>query len=92
MLICMLTNLGGPLIDRVRYKATTRVFPFDDYAHRGFRLAGMCMYNYVSLVYESSDTGGLPFDTSHPQHLTYQQFVQKANTAIPTLLGRLLFL
>jgi hypothetical protein len=34
-------------------------------------LAVMCMYDYVSGVYKSSDAGGLPFDTSHPQYLTY---------------------
>jgi hypothetical protein len=49
-------------------------------------------YDYVSLVYKASDVGGLPFDTLHPQHLTHRQFVRKENKAIPTLLGRLLFL
>jgi PIF1-like helicase/Helitron helicase-like domain at N-terminus len=86
-----LTNLGDSSIVHVRNKPTI-VSPFDDYAHRGPSLASMCMYDYVSLVYKSDEAGGLPFDSSHPQHLTHRQFVRKTITAIPTLLGKLLFL
>jgi hypothetical protein len=50
--------------------STIRVSPFDDYAHRGPKLENMCMYDYISLVYKSTDVGGLPFDSCHPQHLT----------------------
>jgi Helitron helicase-like domain at N-terminus len=85
------TYLGDSSIIHVRNK-TTIISSFDDYAHRGPRLENMCMYDYVSLVYKSTDDGGLPFDPSHPQHLTNRQFTQKTGIAIPTLLEKLLFL
>jgi len=65
---------------------------FDNYANRGPGLADMCLYDYASLVYKSRNYGGIPFDPEHPQHRTYRQFVRRDAVAIPTLLGKLLFL
>jgi hypothetical protein len=86
-----LRDSGDSSIVRVRDR-TTIVSAFDDYAHRGPELENMCLYDYCSLVYKSRDAGGLQFDTCHPQHTTHRQFVRKTRAAIPTLLGRLLFL
>ena len=86
-----MTELGDSSIVRVHNKPTI-VYLFDDYAHRGPHLADMCLYDYCSLVYKSKNAGSIHFEPSHPQHLTHQQFVRKTNIAIPTLLGKLLFL
>lgn len=90
------TDMGESSIVRVRNR-TTLVSLFDDYAHRGPSLADMCLYDYCSLVYKSPISnsrhpGGHPFDSAHPQHTTYRQFVRKNSAAVPTLLGKLLFL
>jgi hypothetical protein len=50
------------------------------------------LYDYASLVYKSRNHGGISFDPAHPQHRTYRQFVRRDAVAIPTLLGKLLFL
>jgi hypothetical protein len=85
------TDLGDSSIVRIR-KIVSIVTLFDDYAHLGFSLADMCLYDYCSLVYKSTDAGGIPFDEGHPLQKTYRQFVRKDTAKIPTLLGRLLFL
>jgi hypothetical protein len=65
---------------------------FDDYAHRGPSLTDMSLYDYCSLVYKPTAAGGIPFDEGYPLQNSYHQFVRKDTVAIPTLLGRLLFL
>jgi PIF1-like helicase len=85
------TDLGDSSIVRVR-NTVSIVALFDDYAHRGPGLANMCLYDYCSLVYRSYDAGGIPFDEGHPLQKSCRQFVRKDKEAIPTLLGRLLFL
>src|SRR5579859_5179523 len=66
---------------------------FEDYACRGDALDGYCLYDYHSLVYKKAGrTGGLIFASRHPQHTTYRQFLRAGRPAIPTLLGKLLFL
>lgn len=65
---------------------------FDDSAHCGLDLADMRLYDYCSLVYRSTEAGGIPFEQGHPLEKSYGQFVQKDTSTIPTLLGRLLFL
>jgi PIF1-like helicase len=85
------TELGDSSIVRDR-NTVSIVSLFDDYAHRGSSLADMCLYDYCSLVYKSKDAGGIPFEEGHPLQKSYRQFVRKDTAAIPTLLGRLLFL
>ena len=85
------TGLGDSSIFRIR-NSISIVTLFDDYAHCGASLADMCLYDYCSLVYKSTDAGGIPFDEGHPLQKTYRQFVRKDTAKIPTLLGRLLFL
>jgi hypothetical protein len=65
---------------------------FDDYANRGDTLADYCLYDYAILVRKDRRMGCIPFESSHPQHVNHRQFVRKSNIAVPTLLGRLLFL
>ena len=84
-------DMGDSSIVQVRNRATI-ISVFDDYTHRGPDLADMCLYDYCVLVYKSKNAGGLPYESAHPQHLIYRQFVRKQTVAIPTLLGRLLFL
>jgi hypothetical protein len=85
------TDLGDSSIIRIR-NTVSIVALFDDYAHRGPSLGNMCLYDYCSLVYRSYDAGGIPFDEGHPLQKSCRQFVRKEKEAIPTLLGRLLFL
>jgi hypothetical protein len=70
----------------------TLVSPFDDYANRGDTLSDYCLYDYCTLVSKDRKLGGIPFESSHPQHVHHRQFVRKVNTTVPNLLGRLLFL
>src|SRR5216117_2528058 len=56
---------------------------FDDYAHRGPSLANMCLYDYISLVYKSTNQGGIPFDPTHPQYATNRQFIRKETEQYP---------
>src|SRR5579859_1027972 len=85
------TDMGDSSILRVR-NSVILLSLFDNYAHRGPSLANMCLYDYVSLVYKSTNQGGIPFDSAHPQNATNRQFIRKETAAIPTLLGKLLFL
>jgi hypothetical protein len=85
------TDMGDSSILRVR-NSVILLSLFDDYAHRGPRLANMCLYDYVSLVYKSTNQGGIPFNSAHPQHATNRQFIRKKTVAIPTPLGKLFFL
>jgi PIF1-like helicase len=64
---------------------------FDDYANRGEGLAQYCLYDYCSLVYKRKKPG-ISFESDHPQHLGQHQIVRETSAAIPTLLGKLLFL
>src|SRR5579859_1872006 len=84
-------DMGDSSILRVR-NLVVLLSLFDDYAHRGLSLTNMCLYDYVSLVYKSTNQGGIPFDSAHPQNATNRQFIRKETAAIPTLLGKLLFL
>src|SRR5579859_5823236 len=70
------------------------VSPFDDYVHRGAALAPFCLYDYRSLVYKDGrkKNGGIRFSENHPQSQNQRQFVRLDTAAIPTLLGRLLFI
>lgn len=86
-----LTDMGDSSILRVQ-NSVVLLSLFDDYAHRGPSLANMCLYDYVSLVYKSTNQGGIPFDSAHPQHATNRQFIRKETAAIPTPLGKLFFL
>ena len=85
------TDVGDSSILRVR-NSVVLLSLFDDYAHRGPSLANMCLYDYVSLVYKSTNQGGIPFDSAHPQHATNRQFIRKETAAIPTPLEKLFFL
>jgi hypothetical protein len=84
-------DLGDSSIVHIHNRVSI-VSPFDDYAHRGSTLAGMCLYDYCALVYRSTDTGGIPFDEGHPLQKTHRQSIRRDTVKIPTLLGRLLFL
>ena len=65
---------------------------FDDYAYRGLELEDYCLYDYCAQFYKRRKLSGLPFDTHHPQHAHYSQFLRKTDTVtVPTLLGKLLF-
>src|SRR5436190_3260280 len=68
------------------------VSPFDDYAHRGPILNDYCLYDYCSLVYKEKGPRGISFNSKHPQRLSHSQHVRKSYAAVPTLLGKLLFL
>jgi hypothetical protein len=68
------------------------VSPFDDYADRSDDFSNYCLYDYCGLVYKKKGWQGIPFKPEHPQHLTYHQIVRANMVAIPTLLGKLLFL
>jgi hypothetical protein len=85
------TDMGDSSILRLR-NSVILLSLFDDYAHRGPSLANMSLYDYVSLVYKSTNQGGIPFDPAHPQHATNCQFIRKETATIPTLLRKLLFL
>ena len=65
---------------------------FDDYVHHGDSLANYCLYDYRTLMYKDRKAGGIPFDSRHQQYKTHTQLVRGSTVAIPTLLGRLLFL
>ena len=83
---------GDSAVVRVHHR-TTIVSLFDDYSCRGSSLANLCLYDYCSLVYKDNKNDcGLSFESAHPQHETHRQFVRNARPAIPTLLGKLLFL
>jgi len=83
---------GDLAVVRVHHKITI-VSPFDNYAYRGLALANLCLYDYCSLIYkDKKDDCGLSFESMHPQHTTHQQFVRNGKLAIPTLLGKSLFL
>jgi PIF1-like helicase len=64
---------------------------FDDYANRGEGLSQYCLYDYCSLVYKRKNPG-ISFESDHPQHLSQHQIVRETSAAIPTLLGKLLFM
>ena len=65
---------------------------FDDYAYRGPELAEYCLYDYCAQVYKHRKLSGLSFDSHHPQHAHYSQFLRKPDSmTVPTLLGKLLF-
>ena len=75
------------------HNRTTIVSQFDDYSCRGSAMADFCLYDYCSLVYKDKKRDcGLSFESMHPQHATHRQFVRQGKPAIPTLLGKLLFL
>ena len=86
------TGSGDLAVVRV-HNRTTIVSPFDDYSHRGSALGDFCLCDYCSLVYnDKKHDCRLPFESTHPQHATHRQFIWNGKAAIPTLLGRLLFL
>jgi PIF1-like helicase len=68
------------------------VSPFDDYANRGESLSDYCLYDYYVLVYKKRGRQGISFESEHTLHLTNHQIVRATTAAIPTLLGKLLFL
>jgi hypothetical protein len=68
------------------------VSPFADYTNRGEDFSDYCLYDYYGLVYKKKSRRGIPFESEHPQHLTYRQIVRATTATIPTLLGKLLFL
>ena len=70
----------------------TLISLFEDHGLRGPDLRNYCLYDHCSPVYKEKKLGGIPFDSSHPQHRTSSQFVPQSTTAVPTLLGNLLFL
>ena len=83
---------GDSAVVRVHHR-TTIVSLFDDYSYRGSFLGNLCLYDYCSLVYKDKKNDcGLPFESAHPQHDTHRQFIRHGKPAIPTLLGKLLFL
>jgi len=65
---------------------------FDDYANRGEALHEYCLYDYCSLIYKDRGKSGISYESHHPQHLSHCQVIRKFSLAIPTLLGKLLFL
>ena len=65
---------------------------FDDYADRGESLSEYCLYDYGGLIYKVKGKSGISYKSHHPQHSSHRQVVPKSSAAIPTLLGRLLFL
>jgi hypothetical protein len=70
----------------------TLISLFEDYGLRGLKLNDYCLYDYCTLDYKDRKQGGIPFESTHPQHQTHTQFVRRISAAIPTLLGNLLFL
>src|SRR5579859_3873414 len=85
----------GPHFDSTVIHSATSGFSiislFDDYAHCGQSLTSFCLYDYRSLVYKEKKKGGIRFTDNHPQHDHHRQFVRQDTTAIPNLLGCLLF-
>jgi hypothetical protein len=65
---------------------------FDDYAGRGEVLSKYCLYDYCSLIYKDKGKSDISYESHHPQYSSHRQVVRKSSAAIPTLLGRLLFL
>jgi hypothetical protein len=65
---------------------------FDDYANRGEPLSEHCLYDYCSFVCKDKGKSGLSYESHRPQYLSHRQVVRKFSAAIPTLLGKLLFL
>jgi hypothetical protein len=62
---------------------------FDDYAYRGAELADYCLYDYCTQFYKRRKLNDLPFDSHHPQHRHYNQFLRKTDiVTVPTLLGK----
>ena len=71
----------------------TIVTLFEDYVCRGDALQTLCLYDYCSLFYKQNRiNSGFPFAVLHPQHFTHRQYLRTTKPAIPTLLGKLLFL
>jgi hypothetical protein len=65
---------------------------FDDYAYRGPELTEYCLYDYCPQFYKRKKLSGLSFDTHHPQHTYYSQFLRKNDSVtVPTLPGEVLF-
>jgi hypothetical protein len=58
---------------------TRRTSIYENYEHRGSRLAYLCFYEYVSQIFIQTFKGAknrtflFPFDPSHPLHTTYIQ-------------------
>src|SRR5579859_7101528 len=65
---------------------------FHDYADRGEVLSEYCLYDYCSLIYKDKGRSGISYESHHPQHSSHRQVVRRFSVAIPTLLGKLLFL
>src|SRR5947207_700127 len=65
---------------------------FDNYAYHGPHLVEYCLYDYCVQFYKRKKLNGLLFDTHHPQHAHYSQFLRKDSMTVPTLLGKLLFI
>lgn len=58
---------------------TRRASIYENYEHRGIRLAHLCFYEYASQIFSQTLKGAknrvlvFPFAASHPQHMTHVQ-------------------
>ena len=65
---------------------------FDDYVYRDLKLEDYCLYDYCAQFYKRRKLSDLFFDTHHPQHAHYSQFLRNTDSVtVSTLLEKLLF-